>query len=402
MNSTTIEPQVGQPIPPGSSSKKLKLLFAFGTRPEAIKMAPLIKEALICPLFKVIIVATAQHRKMLDQVLEAFSIHPHYDFNLMSPNQNLNQLISHTLNNFDQILEKEKPDWVFVHGDTSTTLACAMAAFHRNISVAHVEAGLRTYNTQSPFPEEMNRQIVSKIANLHLTPTLNAQKNLLRERIPESKILLVGNTVIDTLHLALDEIQESPRLIKRFEKSFPYLNQDKKVILVTVHRRENFGQGIKNICMSISQMIQIRNDIQFVIPVHPNPNVKGAIEDHLSKLENVHLIDPQDYLAFTFLMLKSYLILSDSGGIQEEAPALGKPVLVLRETTERPEALQSHCALLIGNSKDNIVKALIELLDDRELYESMSKVKNPFGDGSASKKIISYFKSLTDNTQINI
>lgn len=376
------------------SKRPLKLLFSFGTRPEAIKLAPLIIQARQTPRLDVRVVVTAQHREMLDQVLSVFEIIPDYDLNLMGKSQGLNEIMSRVLHDFDKVLSIENPDWVLVHGDTTTTLASTLAAFHRKVKVAHIEAGLRTYNLASPYPEEMNRQVVGRMADLHLCPTERAKSNLLQEGIRESQILVTGNTVIDALLSVIGRIETSASLKSELEGLFHYLDPKKKMVLVTTHRRESFGDGLLQICAAISTIAQSRNDVEFVLPVHLNPNVKDVIHQHLSGIDNVHLIEPQEYVPFSYLMMKSFLLLTDSGGIQEEAPALGKPVLVLRETTERPEAIEAGCAQLVGTSQEKIKASLLELLDSPESYKKMSHSRNPFGDGMACQKILTYFQSL--------
>ncbi|MBL7670642.1 MAG: UDP-N-acetylglucosamine 2-epimerase (non-hydrolyzing) [Bdellovibrionaceae bacterium] len=372
----------------------LKLLFSFGTRPEAIKLAPLIIQAKQKPWLNVTVVVTAQHREMLDQVLSAFGIVPDFDLNLMGKSQSLNEIMSRVLYELDKVVLIKNPDWVVVHGDTTTTLASTLAAFHRQVKVAHIEAGLRTYNMASPFPEEMNRQVVGRIAHLHLCPTERAKSNLVQEGIPESLILITGNTVIDALLSVAAKIAASPGLKAELEGLFHFLNPKNRMVLVTTHRRESFGEGLNQICAAISAIAQTRNDVEFVIPVHLNPNVKDVIHHQLGGIENIHLIEPQDYLPFSYLMMQSYVLLTDSGGIQEEAPALGKPVLVLRDTTERPEAIEAGCAKLVGTSQDKIKLSLLELLDNPDAYKKMSGSHNPFGDGTACEKILSYFLGL--------
>lgn len=374
--------------------KPLRILFSFGTRPEAIKLAPLILLAKSKPWLEVIVVVTAQHREMLDQVLSAFEIVPDFDLNLMGRSQGLNELLSRVVLEFDKVLVLKKPDWVFVHGDTTTTLASTLASFQRKIRVAHIEAGLRTYNLEAPYPEEMNRQVVGRIADLHLAPTQRAQENLLQEGVVKTQILVTGNTVIDALLKVVEKIRTTPDLMNELDGRFPFLSQNKKMVLVTTHRRESFGQGLIEICEAIETVASRRTDVEFVVPVHLNPNVKDVIHQHLSQTKNVHLIEPQEYVPFSYLMMRSYLLLTDSGGIQEEAPALGKPVLVLRETTERPEAVEAGCARLVGTAKLRIVESLTELFDNPETYKRMSQSQNPFGDGTASEKILAYFQAL--------
>jgi UDP-N-acetylglucosamine 2-epimerase (non-hydrolysing) len=367
-----------------------KLMFIFGTRPEAIKIAPLITEFQKYPNhFDTKICVTAQHRQMLDQVLSFFEIIPDYDLNLMRPGQNLFQLTADIIVGLKPILEDFVPDIVFVHGDTSTSSVAALAAFYAGAKVAHIEAGLRTYNKQAPFPEEMNRQITSRITDYHAAPTETAKQNLLREGIEENSITVTGNTVIDALFWAQeklknyhdDEIQELENIV----------DSTKKLVLVTGHRRENFGEGFLNICKAIKQVAETYNDVQIIYPVHLNPNVQKPVYELLNGQHNIQLIPPLAYPAFVWLMSKSYLILTDSGGVQEEAPSLGKPVLVMRETTERPEALKAGTVKIVGTEYHNILKEVSALLNNIKDYDRMSKAINPYGDGKACKKIVSFF-----------
>ena len=362
----------------------VKILAVFGTRPEAIKMAPV-----ICALddsFDVKICVTAQHRQMLDQVLELFEITPDYDLDIMQPGQDLFDITSNVLLGVKKVLQIEEPDVVLVHGDTTTSMATAMAAFYLKIPVGHVEAGLRTYDINSPFPEEFNRQITSRIATLHFAPTKISRQNLLDEKVPDSQIYVTGNTVIDALLSMVEKariVDFSDTLLKRM----PFLKQEKsgmpRIILVTGHRRENFGLGFEEICHALSVVANENSDIHIIYPVHLNPNVREPVNRILSNLNNVHLIEPMEYLTFIKLMDLSYLILTDSGGIQEEAPSLGKPVLVMRDTTERPEAVESGTVKLVGTNKNDIVKMVNRLLTDSNFYMQMSKAHNPYGDGKA-------------------
>ena len=362
----------------------VKILAVFGTRPEAIKMAPVIRA--LDDNFDVKICVTAQHRQMLDQVLELFEITPDYDLDIMQPGQDLFDITSNVLSGVKKVLQIEEPDIVLVHGDTTTSMATAMAAFYLKIPVGHVEAGLRTYDINSPFPEEFNRQITSKLANLHFAPTKIARQNLLDEKVLDSQIYVTGNTVID----ALLSMVEKARIIDFSDtllKIMPFLKQEKndipRIILVTGHRRENFGLGFEEICHALSVVANENPDIQIIYPVHLNPNVREPVNRILSNLNNVHLIKPMEYLTFVKLMDLSYLILTDSGGIQEEAPSLGKPVLVMRDTTERPEAVESGTVKLVGTNKNEIVKLVNRLLTDSNSYMQMSKAHNPYGDGKA-------------------
>jgi UDP-N-acetylglucosamine 2-epimerase len=373
---------------------KKKLFFVFGTRPEAIKMAPVVLAAKAEAGFDVRVVVTAQHRQMLDQVLEAFGIVPDIDMNLMGQAQGPNDVAWKVIRYFDEIIERERPDMVFVHGDTTTTMATSLACFHRQVPVGHVEAGLRTFNLKAPFPEEMNRRVVGIVGSLHFAPTERARANLIKEGIPESAIPVVGNTVIDALNIISARL-DSGEGAKDFEKRFPMMKNGLKTVLVTTHRRESFGVGIASICEAITEIVLRSPETQIVLPVHMNPSVRGPINEILGKVERVYLIEPQDYVAFIFLMKSSHLILTDSGGLQEEAPALGKPVLVMRETTERPEAVDAGCAVLVGTDKDKIVKGVLSLIENSVRYEQMARVKNPFGDGTAAKQIVSFLKSTT-------
>jgi len=362
----------------------VKILAVFGTRPEAIKMAPVIHA--LDDNFDVKICVTAQHRQMLDQVLELFEITPDYDLDIMQPGQDLFDITSNVLLGVKKVLQIEEPDVVLVHGDTTTSMATAMAAFYLKITVGHVEAGLRTYDINSPFPEELNRQITSRIATLHFAPTKISRQNLLDEKVPDSQIYVTGNTVIDALLSMVEKariVDFSDTLLKRM----PFLKQEKsgmpRIILVTGHRRENFGLGFEEICHALSVVANENPDIHIIYPVHLNPNVREPVNRILSNLNNVHLIEPMEYLTFIKLMDLSYLILTDSGGIQEEAPSLGKPVLVMRDTTERPEAVESGTVKLVGTNKNDIVKMVNRLLTDSNFYMQMSKAHNPYGDGKA-------------------
>ena len=362
----------------------VKILAVFGTRPEAIKMAPVILA--LGDNFDVKICVTAQHRQMLDQVLELFEITPDYDLDIMQPGQDLFDITSNVLLGVKKVLQIEEPNVVLVHGDTTTSMATAMAAFYLKIPVGHVEAGLRTYDINSPFPEEFNRQITSRIATLHFAPTKISRQNLLDEKVPDSQIYVTGNTVIDALLSMVEKariVDFSDTLLKRM----PFLKQEKsgmpRIILVTGHRRENFGLGFEEICHALSVIANENPDIHIIYPVHLNPNVREPVNRILSNLNNVHLIEPMEYLTFIKLMDLSYLILTDSGGIQEEAPSLGKPVLVMRDTTERPEAVESGTVKLVGTNKNDIVKMVNRLLTDSNFYMQMSKAHNPYGDGKA-------------------
>jgi UDP-N-acetylglucosamine 2-epimerase (non-hydrolysing) len=367
-----------------------QVLFCFGTRPEAIKMATLFHEFKCYSGFNTKVCVTAQHREMLDQVLEFFEIIPDFDLNIMKPNQSLNELSSRVFSKFDEVLSIVNPDIVLVHGDTTTSSICAWAAFHRGIKVGHVEAGLRTHNKYSPFPEELNRQITSRIADYHFAPTIASQQNLISEHIAEDAIAVTGNTVIDSLFWTINKL-ESNYSNAKIEDLKSRLDFTKKVILVTGHRRENFGEGFLNICKALAEIANTK-DVEIVFPVHLNPNVQEPVMRLLANNKNIHLIAPLDYPSFVWIMNKSYLILTDSGGVQEEAPSLGKPVLVMRETTERPEAVEAGTVYLVGTNAQLIISKTNELLTDKFTYEKMTKSYNPYGDGRANKRILEYLK----------
>lgn len=365
----------------------MKILSVFGTRPEAIKMAPIIKALEECNGINSIVCVTGQHREMLYQVLRIFDIKPHYDLEVMSLNQTLNGLSSRIISSLDKILDDVSPDWVLVHGDTTTSMAASIAAFHRRIRIAHVEAGLRTHDLTQPWPEEMNRHVTDAISNLLFPPTPRAANNLSIEGLSKRDIFVTGNTVIDALYYTINKIREDDNLIKELNSRFSFLDTTKKTLLVTGHRRENFGQGFLEICNALLELSQ-RDDIQIVYPVHLNPNVHGIVNKMLSGESNIHLIDPLDYVPFVWLMNKSYLILTDSGGVQEEAPSLGKPVLVMRDVTERPEAVEAGTVKLVGTSSQNIIEEVSALYNDKVLYEKFAVASNPYGDGNASKRIL--------------
>ena len=369
-----------------------KVLLVFGTRPEAIKMAPLVKEFQKHPeKFDTRVCVTAQHRQMLDQVLEVFEIIPDYDLDIMAPNQDLYDITSKVLLGMRNVLNKFKPDIVFVHGDTTTSMATSMAAFYQQIKVAHIEAGLRTYDLQSPWPEEMNRQFTDRISDYCFAPTETSKNNLLQEKIEPDKIFVTGNTVIDALLMAVDIIKSKEGLKQSIideikEKGFS-INKERKYILVTGHRRENFGEGFLNICRALKKIAITHPDIDIIYPVHLNPNVQKPVFELLANISNIYLISPLDYLPFVYMMQHSYLIITDSGGVQEEAPSLGKPVLVMRNTTERPEALDAGTVKLVGTDADTIVENVEFLLNNQVIYNKMSQAHNPYGDGLACKKI---------------
>lgn len=377
-------------------------MLVFGTRPEAIKMAPLVKEFKKYPtIFSTFVCVTGQHRQMLDQVLEIFGIKPEFDLNIMKSEQDLYDITTRILMGMRKILQDIKPDIVLVHGDTSTSLSVSLAAFYQQIPVGHVEAGLRTYNKYSPWPEEMNRQLISRLSNFHFTPTELGKQNLLNERIPSESILVTGNTVIDALYWVVERINTDFSLensIKEKLQKMGYnvsrLSKEKRMILITGHRRENFGDGFLHICKAIKSLAEKYPEIDFVYPMHLNPNVRKPIQEVFGELQlsNMFFIEPLEYLSFVYLMEKSYLILTDSGGIQEEAPGLGKPVLVMRETTERPEAVDAGTVKLVGTDYAKIVNEVSALLVDKVYYDKMSKAVNPYGDGLACSRIVDKLK----------
>jgi len=378
-----------------------KLLLVFGTRPEAVKMAPLVKEFRKYPeKFDTKVCVTGQHRQMLDQVLEVFDIRPDYDLNIMSPNQDLYDITSKVLLGMREVLKEFQPETVFVHGDTTTSMATAIAAFYQRIQLAHVEAGLRTYNLNSPWPEEMNRQLTDRLCSFCFAPTETSRNNLLHEKVDASKIFVTGNTVIDALLLVVDKINNSPDLQKSLQQQIENAGYSKIVnsqwsmvnyILVTGHRRENFGEGFLNICKALKSIAIAHPEIDIVYPVHLNPNVQKPVYELLADLPNIYLISPMDYLPFVYLMQQASLILTDSGGVQEEAPSLGKPVLVMRDTTERPEAVKAGTVKLVGTDAKMIIESVNLLLNDRSVYDRMSQAHNPYGDGKASERIVKCF-----------
>lgn len=366
-----------------------KILFVFGTRPEAIKMAPLIYEFLNSNFqFDTRVCVSAQHRKMLDQVLDFFQIIPDYDLDLMTSNQTLHALTANIIHGLKPVYDDFKPDYVFVHGDTTTSFAAALAAFYSNIKVCHVEAGLRTFNKRSPFPEEMNRLLVGKISDFHFAPTASSKVNLLKDGVSETSILVTGNTVIDALFLGLGKFERNH--YQEVEDLQYQLDFTKKLVLITCHRRENHGNGMKTICSAIKQLASDHPGVDFVYPVHLNPNILNVVNKYLSGIDNIKLIHPLSYPAFIFLMEKAYFILTDSGGIQEEAPSLGKPVLVLRDITERPEAVEAGTVKLVGTNFEKIVQEAQMLLESKIDYERMSKSHNPYGDGKASQRVVDF------------
>jgi UDP-N-acetylglucosamine 2-epimerase (non-hydrolysing) len=379
-----------------------KILLVFGTRPEAIKMAPLVKEFLKYPKdFKTIVCVTGQHREMLDQVLEIFEITPDYDLKIMKHGQDLYDVTAKVLLGMRDILKETNPDIVFVHGDTSTSTSTALASYYQQVPVAHIEAGLRTNDIYSPWPEEMNRQITGRIATYHFSPTSLSKQNLLTENVKNEQIIVTGNTVIDGLYLVLEKIKSSNRLkdelgknIKELGYNVNRIKSNKKLVLITGHRRENFGDGFINICKALRDLTLKYPDVDFVYPMHLNPNVRKPIIEifgNETEKHNMFFIEPLDYLNFVFLMGMASIILTDSGGIQEEAPGLGKPVLVMRDTTERPEALEAGTVKLVGTNYDKIITEVSKLIDNEDYYDSMSKAVNPYGDGLACSRIVKFF-----------
>jgi len=370
-----------------------RILTVFGTRPEAIKMAPLVKLLEADNEFDSRVCVTGQHREMLDQVLSLFEIRPEYDLNIMKPGQDLYDVTTRTLMGMREILQSFKPDCVLVHGDTSTTFAATLAAYYEQIDVGHVEAGLRTGDLSSPWPEEGNRVLTDSLSRWHFAPTSNSRDNLIRENVSENSIEVTGNTVIDALYQVVDKIRHSPEMTRKLSEEFPFLDPARKMILVTGHRRESFGGGFERICRALHDIAAKYPEAQVVYPVHLNPNVQEPVNRLLSDVNNIHLIEPQDYLPFVYLMEQSYLILTDSGGVQEEAPSLAKPVLVMRDNTERPEAVEAGTVRLVGTCESAIVDNVSELMDDPESYNNMAKAMNPYGDGKACLRIVSTLRN---------
>lgn len=365
----------------------LRVLTIFGTRPEAIKLAPVVQALAATPGVTSLLCVTGQHRQMLDQVLQVFDLHPDHDLDIMQPGQDLTHVTTAVLNGLGAVLDEVRPDWVVVQGDTTTAMAAALAAFYRHVPVAHVEAGLRTGNILSPWPEEMNRKLVSQIATLHFPPTEAAADNLRREAIPEHRLLLTGNTVIDALRWVTARIDADATHAARFAREFDWLDPARRLILVTGHRRENFDAGLARICQALAELGR-RGDVQIIYPVHLNPRVQDIVMAILGDSPAVHLIAPQEYLSFVHLMRRAHLIVTDSGGVQEEAPGLAKPVLVTRDTTERPEAIAAGTAKLVGTSRTALVAAANLLLDDAAAHAAMAQARNPFGDGAAAPRIV--------------
>ncbi|SDD72048.1 UDP-N-Acetylglucosamine 2-epimerase [Pricia antarctica] len=374
--------------------KKTKNLIVFGTRPEAIKMAPLVKEFQKNEnVFETKVCLTAQHREMLDQVVDFFDIVPDYDLDLMKPDQNLFSLTADIITGLKPILEDFKPDFVYVHGDTTTTMATSIAAFYSGAQVCHVEAGLRTFDKKSPFPEEMNRSITGRVADYHFAPTATARQNLLNENVADESIEITGNTVIDALQLSVDKVTKSDYLHAEIEAVKQVWNPNKKLILVTGHRRENHGQGFVNICKALAEVAKRHDEVQIIYPVHLNPHVQKPVYELLDRIDNIKLIAPLSYPSFVWLMHRCYIIITDSGGVQEEAPSLGKPVLVMRDMTERTEAIKAGTVILTGTDPDKIIGETSRLLNDKKAYEDMSQRHNPYGDGKACSRIVAFMKS---------
>lgn len=371
----------------------MKLLVVFGTRPEAIKMAPLVKVLQQSSKLQVKVCVTAQHRQMLDQVLQLFDITPDFDLDLMRPGQTLTQLTCNILQGIEGVFAQYKPDWVLVHGDTSTTLATSLAAYYQQVKVAHIEAGLRTHNLYSPWPEEANRQLTGRLAGLHFAPTAQAQTNLLQEGVATNTIHVTGNTVIDALISVSQRIDQDKELNHQLASQFPFLDKNRRLVLVTGHRRENFGAGFESMCQALLD-IAADSTVQVVYPVHLNPQVQEPVKRILGNVANVHLIDPLDYLPFVYLMKQCQLILTDSGGVQEEAPSLGKPVLVMRNTTERPEAVAAGTVKLVGTDRNTIVSETRRLLAEPDAYQAMARAHNPYGDGLACQRIHHIFEAI--------
>ncbi|OZS41538.1 non-hydrolyzing UDP-N-acetylglucosamine 2-epimerase [Photobacterium sanguinicancri] len=368
--------------------KTRRILSVFGTRPEAIKMAPLVHALAEDGRFESRVCVTAQHREMLDQVLELFEIKADYDLDVMAQGQTLNEVTSKILLGLKPVLTDFKPDVVLVHGDTATTFSASLASYYEQIAVGHVEAGLRTGNIYSPWPEEANRRLTGTLTKYHFAPTLTSKENLLKENFASEDITVTGNTVIDALLMVKDKIEQDAKLKEKLSSTFPFLDKEKKLILVTGHRRESFGDGFERICQALAQVAKLHPDVQILYPMHLNPNVREPVERILSGFDNIYLIEPQQYLPFIYLMGESKIILTDSGGIQEEAPSLGKPVLVMRDTTERPEAVEAGTVKLVGTEIDRIVSEIDVLLTNDDAYQAMSFSHNPYGDGEACKRIL--------------
>ena len=366
-----------------------KILSVFGTRPEAIKMAPVLLDLKKYPeIFDSRVCVTAQHRQMLDQVLNLFEIKPDYDLDIMGPSQSLTDITCKVLYGLEPVLKAFKPDVVLVHGDTTTTFAASLAAYYEKIPVGHVEAGLRTRNIYSPWPEEINRKITSSISRWHFSPTQQSRQNLLKEGVDDKAILVTGNTVIDALQHVVKKLESDTILSREVAKKFDFLDPNKRLILVTGHRRESFGDGFQSICLALKAIAEAHDNVEIIYPVHLNPNVREPVRRILSRIPRIHLVEPQEYLDFVYLMNRSYLIITDSGGVQEEAPSLGKPVLVLRDTTERPEAIEAGTVKLVGTTTKNIIAEASGLLSNNAAYELMRGAHNPYGDGKAAIRIV--------------
>ncbi|RQS62502.1 UDP-N-acetylglucosamine 2-epimerase (non-hydrolyzing) [Burkholderia sp. Bp8963] len=378
-----------------------RVLVVFGTRPEAIKMAPLVHALRECADFNVSVCVTAQHREMLDQVLELFDIRPEFDLDLMRSRQTLTDITSGILINIGNVIEPARPDIVLVHGDTTTTLAASLAAFYRHIPVGHVEAGLRTGDLWSPWPEEMNRRFTDTISSWHFAPTLQAQQNLISEGVAPERVVLTGNTVIDALLAIKRRLDEEPELTAEVASRYPFLDPVRRLILVTGHRRESFGEPFRQFCAALHILASDHPEVQIVYPVHLNPLVREPAEELLSGHENIFLLGPQEYLPFVFLMSRAYFVMTDSGGVQEEAPALGKPVLVTRDTTERPEAIEAGTARLVGTDILTILSTASELLNDADAYQRMAQAANPYGDGHACERIVSALSETEDSRPVD-
>jgi len=375
----------------------INVLLVFGTRPEAIKMCPLVNKLMQDSSFNVKVCVTAQHREMLDQALNLFEVTPDYDLNVMKHGQSLSGLTANILNGLNHVLDDARPDLVLVHGDTSTTFSASLAAFYKQIPVGHVEAGLRTGNLYSPWPEEANRRLTSVLAELHFAPTNISKEFLMAENISPNNITITGNTVIDALLTIVESIKNDDALVAKLLSKFAFIQKNRKFILVTGHRRESFGEGFESICRSLAEISLAKPDVDIVYPVHLNPKVQEPVNRLLSNHDNIYLIEPQDYLPFVYLMYKSHIIITDSGGIQEEAPSLGKPVLVMRETTERPEAIDAGTVKLVGTTTENIVLETMKLLDNEAYYQQISFAHNPYGNGKACEKIVTAIKKWNKN-----
>lgn len=365
----------------------MKVMSIFGTRPEAIKLAPVIRAFELEPGVEHITCVTGQHREMLDQVLNLFRIEPAFDLDVMRPRQQLSALSANVLQTVDEVLAQTNPDWVIVQGDTTSAFAAGLAAFHRKIKVAHVEAGLRTGNIMSPWPEEMNRRLLTPITSLHFPPTLRSQANLLAENVSPDRIVVTGNTVIDALYSIVDRLDREPALRERAGQGMSFLNDERRLVLVTGHRRENLGEGLRQICIAIKGLAE-RSDVDIIFPVHLNPSVQEVVHEMLGDAPNVHLTPPLEYLSLVYLLKRAHIVITDSGGIQEEAPALDKPVLVTRNSTERPEAVDAGSARLVGPSADRLLTEANRLLDDTKAYSDMIKGGSPYGDGQAARRIV--------------